>query len=87
MIDPPAQHGIICFAGCDDENNFRYCDRDSGTVLANGLNHAFGLGSFGGRLGMICVIGVALTMTVGVLNIFKKMVNAMGLRNRECKSE
>ena len=56
-------------------------------MLANGLNHAFGLGSFGGRLGMICVIGVALTMTVGVLNIFKKMVNAMGLRNRECKSE
>ena len=78
---------MICFAGCDDQDNFRYCDRDSGTMLANGLNHAFGLRSFGGPSGVICVIGVGLAMTVGMLNIFKKMVNAMGLRNGECESE
>ena len=55
MIDPPAQNGTISFAGCGDEDNFLYRDRDGGTMLANGLDHAFRLGSFGGRFGMIVV--------------------------------
>jgi hypothetical protein len=95
MIDPPAQNGTIGFAsGCDDRN-FCYRDRDGGAMLANSLNHTFRLRGFGRRFGMIVVIRIGLAMMVRVVDVLKKMVNAMGLcrgdsqneQRRECQCE
>jgi len=55
MIDPSAQHGMICFTGCDDGDNFRYCRRDGGAMLANCLNDAFGLVGLRRRFGRMVV--------------------------------
>jgi hypothetical protein len=56
-------------------------------MLAKGLDYAFGLLSFGRCLGIIRVIWVDRAISVGVRSIFKKMVNAMGLCNRERESK
>jgi len=56
MIDPPAQNGMMNFAGRRDDRNFGYCNRNGGTMLANSLSHTVRLGGFLRSFGMIVVL-------------------------------
>jgi hypothetical protein len=87
MVDPSVQSGTISFAGCSDDWNFGYRDRDGGTMLANSLDHAFRLRGFGRYFGVIVMVRVGVNMTVLVIESFKKMVNPMRLRRRQSQNE